>query len=630
MRVEYVALYRKWRPQGFSELVGQDHVSRTLAQAIVSGRIGHAYLFSGPRGTGKTSTAKILAKALNCEKGPTTEPCNECESCRRISDGTSMDVMEIDAASNRGIDEIRELRETVKFAPTVGRYKVYIIDEVHMLTSEAFNALLKTLEEPPPRVVFILATTELQKVPATIQSRCQRYDFKRISTQAIEARLREVVEASGVAADDAALVLVAREADGGLRDALSTLDQCVSLAEGKVTEPLVRDILGLVGRESVLRILRALAAKDGKETLAAVAGVLAEGKDAKQLIAELVAELRAAMVYQAAGVPDGVELYETDEAVLKETAALFSSDAFLPMLRRLHDALAELRWTTEPRIAVETALLSICHDMAAVPSSPAERANASPVAAGAQASDARVNALLARIEALEKKVVSGVASPLRPAAPAAKKTPAAARAQCARQSTVSVAASSDGGAGFVRTQEGEAVWTRLLSELKADAEQNVVYACVSTGVFGGMTTTRFRVLFQSAFLAGRLDRPDYRSTLEEYLERIAGTPLTLTVEISAPPAKQASAPKQPTPPRKKTANEVVASLPPEDREAVQKAVDIFGPDTKIVPIPEGSKMPHKRPFDVPGMKEEDDVPPITDEDFERLTDADYVPPEENG
>ncbi|MBR5908695.1 MAG: DNA polymerase III subunit gamma/tau, partial [Schwartzia sp.] len=318
--MEYVALYRKWRPKGFSELVGQEHVSRTLSQAVVGGRVGHAYLFSGPRGTGKTSTAKILAKALNCEKGPTTEPCNECESCRRISDGTSMDVMEIDAASNRGIDEIRELRETVKFAPTTGRYRVYIIDEVHMLTSEAFNALLKTLEEPPPQVVFILATTELQKVPPTIQSRCQRYDFKRIAAKDIEARLREVAEASGVAADGAALSLVAREADGGLRDALSTLDQCISLAGDRVTEPLVREILGLVGRESILRILRALAAKDAKDALEAAGEVLAEGKDAKQLVTELIAELRAIMVYQAAGVPEGAELYETDEVALKETS----------------------------------------------------------------------------------------------------------------------------------------------------------------------------------------------------------------------------------------------------------------------------------------------------------------------
>jgi len=578
--MEYVALYRKWRPKGFSELVGQEHVSRTLAQAVVGGRVGHAYLFSGPRGTGKTSTAKILAKALNCEKGPTAEPCNACESCRRISDGTSMDVMEIDAASNRGIDEIRELRETVKFAPTTGRYRVYIIDEVHMLTSEAFNALLKTLEEPPPQVVFILATTELQKVPATIQSRCQRYDFKRIAAKDIEARLQEVTEASGVTADGAALALVAREADGGLRDALSTLDQCISLAEERVTEPLVREILGLVGRESVLRILRALAAKDAKAALSAVGDVLAEGKDAKQLVAELIAELRAAMVYQAAGVPEGTELYETDEAALKETAALFSPEDFLPMLRALHDALAELRWTTEPRIAVETALLSVCRS-GGIPTKREES-----MAAGARDSEAGMRVLAARIEALEKKLAAGAAVPLREgAAPrrdtqGVKKTPSTARTN-GRLSGKAGAASA---APLVKTEAGEALWKQLLAALEADGEK-VVLACAVNGMFGGMTDQYFCVQFTSAFLANRLKKDDFRKVLEAYLERLSGSPLRLTVEVeelSEAPKKT----KEETPKREKSAKEAVEALPPEARAAVEPLVEIFGDDMKIMPAEE--------------------------------------------
>ncbi|MBQ1469224.1 MAG: DNA polymerase III subunit gamma/tau, partial [Schwartzia sp.] len=362
----YVALYRKWRPKTFPDLVGQEHVSRTLSQAVETGRVGHAYLFSGPRGTGKTSTAKILAKALNCEKGPSTEPCNECESCRRVNDGTSMDVFEIDAASNRGIDEIRDLRETVKFAPANGKYKVYIIDEVHMLTSEAFNALLKTLEEPPERVVFILATTEVHKVPATIQSRCQRYDFKRISVKNIAERLRYVADHSEISADDEALSLIARESAGGMRDALSTLDQCASLAEEKVSVKVVQEVLGLVGHDWVVRILKAVSQKDAAEALKALGELLQEGKDLRQLVGEMIAELRSLMVFQAVGSTEGVELYETSEETLKEGASFFSPDDFAPMLDRLHEALTELRWTSEPRIAVETALLALCRPRAAM------------------------------------------------------------------------------------------------------------------------------------------------------------------------------------------------------------------------------------------------------------------------
>ena len=623
----YVALYRKWRPRSFSELVGQEHVSRTLSQAIASGRVGHAYLFSGPRGTGKTSTAKILAKALNCEQGPTAEPCGVCESCRRVGDGSSMDVMEIDAASNRGIDEIRELRETVKFAPTMGRYKVYIIDEVHMLTSEAFNALLKTLEEPPPQVVFILATTELSKVPATIQSRCQRYDFKRISAKAIEARLREIVQASGIEAEDAALALVAREADGGLRDALSTLDQCASLAgPERVTETLVREIMGIVGRESVLRILRALAAKDAKDALAAVGEVLAEGKDAKQLVTELVAELRAAMVYQAAGKPEGAELYETDEAVLTETAALFPPEAFLPMLRGLHDALTELRWTTEPRIAVETALLTLCRRAGDAPNPAAE-----PKAQTASGeAEAKIRTLSARLEALEKKIASGAASASGAIATKAKQTPArpAVPARTGAAGSRAALPNAVPPGRFETTPEGEALWQSLLSELGADPEKKVIRACVGNGMFGGMTDQFFCVRFTSAFLAKRLDREDYRDVLESALERLAGRPLRLFLDSGAPVASlKKPREEKKAPERKKTAKELVASLPPEDRDAVAQVVEIFGADAKILPVAEdvGNKRGGRNPR---AQAPEDEGPPITDEDFAALTDEAYIPPEE--
>lgn len=354
----YVALYRKWRPQGFDSLVGQEAVRTALTNALETGRIAHAYLFAGPRGTGKTSTAKILAKAVNCEHGPTPNPCNKCQNCVRINDGTSMDVFEIDAASNRGIDEIRDLREKVAFAPVNGRYKVYIIDEVHMLTTEAFNALLKTLEEPPPHVIFILATTEPHKIPATIHSRCQRFDFKRVTDSDIVKRLREVADGSGITADDDALQLIAVQADGGMRDALSLLDQCGVMAE-RVSAETVRSVLGIVGREALRELVKAVGEGNVPKALELLEALLAGGKDVKQIITELAEYLRAVLLYKAS--PEYREIYLTDtKEAIAAMEGLFSTDRLMAAQERLHQCMLELRQSVRGRIAAEMCLFDLC------------------------------------------------------------------------------------------------------------------------------------------------------------------------------------------------------------------------------------------------------------------------------
>lgn len=391
----YVALYRTWRPQDFDDLVGQEPIKKALTNALETGRISHAYLFAGPRGTGKTSTARILAKALNCEKGPTAHPCNQCTNCREITEGTSSDVVEIDAASNRGIDEIRKLREQVYFAPVSSRYKVYIIDEVHMITTDAFNALLKTLEEPPEHVVFILATTEPQKILNTILSRCQRFDFHRATVDEIAAHLAKVAKGSRIEATPEALRLMAIQADGGLRDALSLLDQC-SVMASPVTEETVRQVLGLVGREKLRQLITQIGHRDLSGALDSLNQLLEQGKEMEQILAELMEYFRALLLFQADRDYQEIYLTDTREA-LEQAAGLFTRDQIVAHVERIHEAVKESRYSLRKKIVGELCLFDLCR----------ERGNSEA-------------ALLARIDTLEQQVAAltagGIpAAPVRPA-----------------------------------------------------------------------------------------------------------------------------------------------------------------------------------------------------------------------
>lgn len=465
----YVALYRTWRPQDFDDLVGQAPIKQALTNALETGRISHAYLFAGPRGTGKTSTARILAKALNCAEGPTPHPCNHCENCREITEGTSGDVIEIDAASNRGIDEIRKIREQVYFAPVSSRYKVYIIDEVHMITTDAFNALLKTLEEPPEHVVFILATTEPQKILNTILSRCQRFDFRRATVDEIAAHLAKVAKGSHIQAEPEALRLMAIQADGGLRDALSLLDQCSIMAD-KVTEETVRQVLGLVGREKLRELIVQIGQKDLSGALDTLGQLLEQGKEMEQILGEMMEYFRALLLFQADREYQEIYLTDTREA-LEQTASLFTSSQIIAAVERLHEAVKESKYSLRKKIVGELCLFDLCQN----------RGNTEA-------------ALLARIDSLEKQVaalergglptVSAVrqAVPVQPAPMplAAQPAPAERPASPVRREPVPAAAPS-AQPGVQQSRDPRAAFARMAAAVRKEEKRPIQPAAPTAG-----------------------------------------------------------------------------------------------------------------------------------------------------
>ncbi len=355
--MSYLVLARKWRPESFADVVGQKHVVLTLAAAVETDRVAHAHLFTGPRGVGKTTVARILAKSLNCEKGPTGEPCGQCESCREIAAGRSLDVIEIDGASNRKIEDARGIRETVQYAPLSGRMKVYIIDEAHMLTREAFNALLKTLEEPPPHVVFVLATTEPGKIPETIASRCQRFDFHRISSAEIEARLAQISEAEGIEVAAGALKLVASRADGSMRDAVSLLDQLISVGKGHVTTEDVSRVLGIPDSDVYFAISDGIASHDTGATLSALEKALEAGFDARDLLDGFVDHSRNLLLVRAAPAPERLVGRIAEYTGHEGASSGMSEDDLVRIARIGIEAQATAKWSTQPGLIVELALL---------------------------------------------------------------------------------------------------------------------------------------------------------------------------------------------------------------------------------------------------------------------------------
>ncbi|QZY57574.1 DNA polymerase III subunit gamma/tau [Crassaminicella profunda] len=384
--MSYVALYRKWRPKVFEDVVGQGHITQTLKNQIKNQNIAHAYLFCGTRGTGKTSTAKIFARAVNCLNPKNFDPCNECEICTGIQHESIMDVVEIDAASNNGVDDIRELRENVKYPPTKGQYKVYIIDEVHMLSTGAFNALLKTLEEPPHYVIFILATTEPHKIPATILSRCQRFDFKRVKEPDIVKRMNYICSEMNIEVEEGVFRLIARNSDGAMRDALSILDQCISFGLGKITYDDVINILGTVSDDFIFRLVDYIQSQDAKDSMELIQELVSSGKDIQQFIKDLIEHYRNLMMTKVSKDLEGIiNLSKENIERLVEQGKKLETNSIIRAIRELSQTAVDAKYATQPRILLEVAVIKLTQPML----------------------DNSIEALIERIEALEEIIQSG-------------------------------------------------------------------------------------------------------------------------------------------------------------------------------------------------------------------------------
>lgn len=576
----HIALYRTWRPQAFRDIVGQKHITQTLQNSLREGRLTHAYLFNGPRGTGKTTAAKILAKAVNCERGPAEEPCNECSACRRITEGAVMDVVEIDAASNRGVEEIRDIREKVKYAPTEVRQKVYIIDEVHMLTTEAFNALLKTLEEPPAHVMFVLATTEPHRLPATIISRCQRFDFRRVPLDEQVSRLAYICGEEGVTAEPEALQYVARLSDGGMRDALSLLDQVIAYTGNNVTLQEVLGITGGIGLEQFGRLAEAIVNRDAGTALACIEQLMQEGKSAEKSIENLLYYFRDALLLKL--VPHAEEWTDriTDPAAFRRMIEPFSNDRLFQCIDVLNHFQAEMKYSAQPQTIFEVAVLKLCSSPEAADS---EAQSAAPAPGREAGGDiAALNRKIAQLEQkLDQLLKNGPATP-----PAASKEVAQRTAAPSPSRSPSAAVASKLGvkldpyvpfAGSAGHKQLLGKWGQVMQQVKE--RKIMVHAWLVDGEPVAATDEEVLLAFKSAMHRETTEKPAHKELIEQVIHELLGQPYKLVTAMLKDwkEAQQAGPAEQPEAMRME---EPGASEPEDD--VVLEAIKLFGQDLVVV------------------------------------------------
>lgn len=522
----YTALYRVYRPQTFEDVVGQEHVTITLRNALREGRLSHAYLFNGPRGTGKTSAAKIMSKAVNCEQPQDGEPCNECATCRAITEGSVTDVLEIDAASNRGVEEIRDIRDKVRFAPSDVRYKVYIIDEVHMLTTEAFNALLKTLEEPPSHVLFILATTEPHKLPATIISRCQRFDFHRIPSQVMVNLLQKICLSQGVRVEEQALQLVAKLAEGGARDALSLLDQAISYSKDEVRASDIMQITGTVAQSYFSTLALHIVERDVAKVMEQFDRVMVQGKDPEQFLQDFLYYYRDMLLLKTAPqLEEIIERTMIDDQFV-EVAQKHTLPELYTKIEVCNQALAQLKWSTYARVLVELTLVKLCQPAG---STTAEAAiGASP---GEAPGSAEVSSLSNRIRVLEERLAqilsgqAGIQSPAKTEEPRKaepRRTVASTNGSRTPLNKVrEVAKSLDH--NLTRQVQGQ--WSQILSDLKKIKIQHQAWLVNGQPVAAGADAVV--VVFKSPIHCDKTMEPELKGVVEHVMQTVIGRPLQL-------------------------------------------------------------------------------------------------------